>query len=92
MAVVPGRTIPENDGHGLLLTPIREQQPTAHDTDLRVDAEGPDQGIQPTRLHLGVVVEKDDISAPCLMRPGVAGTDETQVLYIYDQAEIPEAG
>ena len=80
MAVVPGRTIPEDDGPGLLLAPIREQQPTAHDTDLRVHAEGPDQGIQPTRLHLGVVVEKDDISAPCLVCSGVAGTDEAQVV------------
>ena len=54
--------------------------------------EGPDQSIQPARLHLGVVIEKDDVSALCLVRPGVARADETQVLRIYDQTEIPKAG
>ena len=82
--VVPGRAVRREDRPRLLLAPVGIDQPGAHQARVGPLLEGPDQGVQPARLDLGVVVEEHQVLAAGTGRPPITGPDKTQILGISD--------
>ena len=73
------RTIPPDDGSGLLDGTIRKQDATANSAHTRIGVGNLHQRLQPSRLDLGVVVEKNEIPSRRSARRDVAAAGKPHV-------------
>ena len=91
MSVVPGRAVGRQNGPCLLLTAVRVDQPAPHQPRVRPLLKGSDQGIQPARLHLSVVVEKHQIRAGRRLGSLIARVHESQIAGVPNDPNTFEA-